>query len=73
MSDEYISAYAIKNRKWTDLMIRKFLGKPDKLVTNPHYSLGPKMKLYRLERVIEAENSPEFKEAFTYNRKKPLK
>lgn len=73
MPDEYISVSTIKSRKWTDGMIRRFLGNPDLLEVNPHYSLGPKMKLYLLKRVIEAENSAEFRKAFTYNRKKPLK
>lgn len=36
LKTEYISHSAIKNRKWTDMLIRKFLSDPDKLVPNPY-------------------------------------
>ena len=38
-------------------MIKKHLAEPDKLVRNPYYRTGPKMRLYALARVEEVEDS----------------
>ena len=62
---ELISASGLKwERFWTDSLIKKFLGEPDKLGINPHYRTGPKVRLYNLKRVVEVERTKEFQEAF---------
>ena len=48
-------------RGWTQGLIEKLLGKPDQLETNPHHRSGPKMRLYALSRVLQAEASPDFR------------
>jgi len=48
-------------RGWTQGLIEKLLGKPDQLMTNPHYRSGPKMRLYARARVLKAEASPDFR------------
>lgn len=68
---DYISVSGLKGkRNWTDSLIKKFLGEPDKLAVNPHYSTAPKMKLYILSRAVEAEELPEFKTAFVVSRRR---
>jgi len=59
MSDkqrEYIcESRLIGERGWTKKLIQQFLGEPDKEVDNPHYSSAPSMRLYKLDRIKEAE------------------
>lgn len=57
-----ITKAQIKSRGWTDGTIKRFLGEPDQLKTNPHYRSGPPMQLYILTRVTEAEALPAFQE-----------
>ena len=68
---ELISASGLKwERFWTDSLIKKFLGEPDKLGINPHYRTGPKVRLYNLKRVVEVERTKEFQEAFITSQKR---
>lgn len=60
---ELLTKACVKQRGWTESLIAKFLPHPDKTKQNPHYKSGPPMKLYRLDRVAEAEASPTFQEA----------
>jgi hypothetical protein len=39
------------SRGWTEGTIKKYLGKPDELHTNPHYRSAPPMRLYAEDRV----------------------
>ena len=55
---------AVKERGWTDALIRKYLPTPDALKDNPMYKRAAPMKLYRLSRVEAAETTPEFTAAF---------
>src|ERR1700689_2097341 len=55
-----VGAYGLKERGWTEAMIRDLLGDPDLLVDNPHYKSGGPMRLWRLQRAEAAEASPEF-------------
>lgn len=48
---EYLSTLKLKERGWTDGMIRRFLGEPDATRPNPHYKCAAPMKLYELKRV----------------------
>ena len=50
-------------RFWTDTLINRYLGEPDKFVKNPHYRSGPPMALYDLDRVIACEHQPDVAEA----------
>lgn len=50
-----------KQRGWTDTDICKFLPTPCDTRPNPNYKSGPPMKLYGEARVIDIENSDEFK------------
>lgn len=57
---ECIGAVALKERGWTEAMIRDLLGEPDLRVKNPHYSSADPMRLWRLQRAEAAEGAPEF-------------
>ena len=53
---ELISVWGLKSQRyWTDSLIKKFLGEPDKLGMNPLIRTGPKMRLYNLQRVVDVE------------------
>ncbi|MDI4663671.1 hypothetical protein K9U40_04900 [Xanthobacter autotrophicus] len=54
-----------QERGWTDTMVQKFLGDPDQLKPNPNYRSGPKMRLYRLDRIEEAEATELVREALS--------
>jgi hypothetical protein len=55
-----VGAYGLKERGWTEAMIRDLLGEPDRYVDNPHYKSAGQMRLWRLQRVEAAEAAPEF-------------
>jgi hypothetical protein len=55
-----IGAYGLKERGWTDSMIRDLLGKPDLLADNPHYKSAAPWRLWRLQRAEAIEAAPEF-------------
>jgi hypothetical protein len=55
-----IGAWGLKERGWTESMIRDFLGKPDLRVDNPHYKSAAPMRLWRLQRAEAIEVTPEF-------------
>ena len=62
---EYITPTGLRGKRgWTDTMIKILLGTPDKTAQNPHYRRAPEMKLYLLDRVIEAEESDDFVKFF---------
>ncbi len=58
--ENMVTAATIKNRGWTESMIKLFLPEPDLFVTNPVYRSGPKMRLYLLSRVEEIEKTDAF-------------
>jgi len=46
---------------WTDRLILKFLGEPDKLAPNPYYrNAGAPMRLYSISRIEAAEATEDF-------------
>lgn len=55
-----VGAYGLKERGWTEAMIRDLLGEPDRYVDNPHYKSSGQMRLWRLQRAEAAEAGPEF-------------
>ena len=60
---ERIALSILKQRGWTEAMIRDVLGDPDALAPNPHYSKGAPMKLFTLHRVVKAESSEDYRVA----------
>jgi hypothetical protein len=58
---DYTTSVGMAEHGWTRAAIDRFLGEPDRLAANPHYRSGPLMRLYRVERVLAIQNSPEFK------------
>lgn len=59
---EYLTTPRLKERGWTDAMIKKFLGEPDATRDNPHYKCAAPMKLYDTKRVERVERRKSFKE-----------
>lgn len=57
-----LSVSKLKERGWTEAGIRKFLGEPDILKTNPIYKCAAPMKLYNEDRVVKVESTSEFAE-----------
>ena len=56
-----VTLSTVKQRGWTEAMVREVLGEPDATAPNPHYrSAGAPMRLYYLDRVVEAETTEEF-------------
>ena len=61
---DHLSKSAIKERGWTEALIRGFLGEADKTRQNPHYKSAPPMQMYLLTRIEQAEQRLDFLEAF---------
>jgi hypothetical protein len=60
-SGSYVTKTQLKReRHWTDRLIKKYLGEPDKLTENMHYKSGPPVQLYLIDRIERFENTPEF-------------
>jgi hypothetical protein len=55
-----IGAPGLKERGWTESMIRDLLGEPDLYVDNPHYKTAAPMRLWRLQRAEAVEATPGF-------------
>lgn len=64
IAGEFLSLAALKERGWTDALVRDFLGEADKTKTNPIYKKAAPMKLFEAGRVEATESQPEFLEAF---------
>jgi hypothetical protein len=60
--DDYFSSTELKERGWSDALIRDFAAEPCKLVKNPNYRSGPPMRLWSVERIEEIEERPEWQE-----------
>lgn len=65
----YLSKTAIKDRGWTEGVIKKFLGEPDKLAKNK-WSSRTKVHLYLEDRVVSVESTDEWKEWFNSSLKR---
>jgi len=59
---ECVGAAGLRERGWTEAMIRDLLGKPDLCVDNPHYKSAGPMRLWRVRAVEAAEAEPGFAE-----------
>jgi hypothetical protein len=58
--ETYLVKSDLKDRGWSDGLIKTLLVAPDKTRTNPKYQSGPRTQLFALARVEIAEQSPEF-------------
>jgi hypothetical protein len=65
VTETYLTIAGLRERGWTDAMIREYLGKPDATRPNPRYRSAAPMKLYLAERAKAAEASPEWVERKT--------
>jgi hypothetical protein len=65
MCDDYFCKPELRERGWTDGLIKRLLGEPDQWKRNPHYRSGPQMGLYLCFRVqaAEAEHQAELDDA----------
>jgi hypothetical protein len=55
VSEIYLTMGGLRERGWTDAMIREYLGEPDATRPNPRYGSAAPMKLYLAERAEAAE------------------
>jgi hypothetical protein len=58
----YFSRADLLRRRWTKPLIDQLLGEPDWKDTNPHCPGAAPMLCWRQDRVLIAEDTPEFKE-----------
>ena len=57
---KYYRSSELKQRGWTEGLIKKFLPKPDETKTNPIVKSAAPMKLYKIKRVERIEKSERF-------------
>jgi hypothetical protein len=62
VTETYLTMAGLRERGWTDAMIREYLGEPDATQPNPRYWSAAPMKLYLAERAEATEASPEWAE-----------
>lgn len=60
MNDKKLTKMEIKERGWTEWAIKKFLGQPDELKNNPVYRSAPKMQLWKIDTIENAEKNDDF-------------
>lgn len=60
---EWYTSTSLKERGWSDSMIKNILGEPDDYMDNPHYKCAAPMRLWTVEHVRNAERRKVFKEA----------
>jgi hypothetical protein len=65
VTETYLTMASLRERGWTDAMIREYLGEPDATRPNPRYWSAAPMKLYLAERAEAAEASLEWVERKT--------
>jgi hypothetical protein len=70
-TEAYLTMASLRERGWTDAMIREYLGEPDATRPNPRYWSAAPMKLYLPERAEAAEANPEWaqRKAFAARRR----
>ena len=70
MQNDYVCHSSLRERGWTDAMIRDYELEPDKTVSNPHYKCAGDMKLYKIERLEKIESEEWFKKRYEQSRKR---
>lgn len=58
-----LKASKVKERGWTDSLIRRFLDPPDATAPNPMYRSAARVRLYDLTRILNMEARPEWQAA----------
>ena len=71
--DDYWSLAALKERGWTESLVRKLLGDPDEKACNPHYICAAPQRLYLRTRVKKVEASSIFETEIVEVRKRKEK
>lgn len=61
---KYITLSTVKERGWTDKLIKEYLPTPHKTATNPHYKSAAPMKLYELNKIINLEENIQYVKDF---------
>ena len=61
----YLTLTALRKRGWTETLVVRFLGKPDKIRPNPHCRRGAPMKLFLSDRVYATESTSAFQAAMS--------
>jgi len=61
----YLDVVSLSERGWTETLIRRFLGAPDRWEAVDHWANWTGKRTYFLERVQNAEDSSEFENAFS--------
>jgi hypothetical protein len=59
-TDSMLTMPQLKERGWTDAMVRDLLGGPDQLVPNPHYRSATPMRLWATDHVTTIEAGEDF-------------
>jgi hypothetical protein len=59
--DGWVSSSALAERGWTLAAIRRFLGEPDRTVPNPVFRSAGPMRMFRLARVVAAEQTEQWR------------
>ncbi|MCZ2153174.1 MAG: hypothetical protein LC114_04615 [Bryobacterales bacterium] len=57
---KYITPSTLIEDGWTRTLIQRLLGEADQTAINSYHKSGPRMRLYKVSRVLDAEASPEF-------------
>jgi hypothetical protein len=63
MQDNLLTKSGLKERGWTESLIKSFLPEPDQIMRNPVFRKAAPMQLYSIDRVAEVEKLPEFQTA----------
>ena len=64
MDEEFITKTELKERGWTDSIIKSLNVEPDEERPNPKYKSASPMKLYKLEKIKSLEATPEFEQLY---------
>ena len=57
LSNDYFKKTQLKDRGWTESLIKCLLGEPDKILKNRTYGGSAMLKYYQKERVLKAEQT----------------
>ena len=62
LSNDYFKKTQLKDRGWTESLIKCLLGEPDKILKNRTYGGSAMLKYYQKERVLTAEQTQTYKD-----------
>jgi hypothetical protein len=70
VTETYLTMAGLRERGWTDAMVRDYLGEPDATRPNPRFRTAAPMKLYLTQRAETGEASPAWAERKTLGAKR---